>query len=66
MSIMHSLVTPAEALAISTLGVDHITISGKILEALAADKDVKDFRAEDSGVTVEESGKKPSANSMWC
>ena len=36
--------TSKEALAISTLGVDHITISGAVLEALAKDQYAQDFR----------------------
>jgi hypothetical protein len=45
-------VTAKEALAISTLGVDHITISGTVLKALAEDKDVADFRGDNLDVNA--------------
>lgn len=51
--------TAKEALAISTLGVDHITLSGKILQALADDSNVADFRGEKLDVNVPSSGVKP-------
>lgn len=35
--------------------MDHITISGSVLQALADDKDVADFRGEDLNVDVEQS-----------
>lgn len=49
-----SIVTATEALAISTLGVDHITISGKVLQALADDKDVADFRGDKLDVDLKD------------
>lgn len=51
-----SIVTSTEALAISTLGVDHITIAGKVLQALADDKDVPVFRGKEMDVEAPESG----------
>ena len=50
-----SIVTAKEALAISTLGVDHITISGTVLQALADDRNVADFRGEGLDVNVKQS-----------
>jgi hypothetical protein len=47
-----SIVTAKEALAISTLGVDHITISGAVLEALAKDQYAQDFRGSALEVDV--------------
>lgn len=44
--------TSKEALAISTLGVDHITISGAVLEALAADQYAQEFRGAALDVDV--------------
>ena len=35
--------------------MDHITISGTVLQALANDKDVADFRGEDLNVEVKQS-----------
>lgn len=53
--LIGSIVTAKEALAISTLGVDHITISGTVLKALAEDTNVADFRGDDLDVHVKQS-----------
>jgi hypothetical protein len=57
-------VTSKEAMAISTLGVDHITISGAVLQALADDKDIADFRGDDLGVKVKHSEATTSGRGM--
>lgn len=44
-----SIVTSKEALAISTLGVDHMTVSVKVLEGLAADMNEGEFRGTQLG-----------------
>lgn len=41
-----SIVTSKEALAISTLGVDHMTVSVKVLQGLAADMNEGEFRGK--------------------
>lgn len=41
-----NLVTPGEALAVSTLGVDHISLSGKVMEELAGGKNEATFMPE--------------------
>jgi hypothetical protein len=52
--------------------VDHITISGSVLQALADDKDVADFRGEDLDVDVKQSqakvagrGQSPFGTLKW-
>ncbi|KAL7419655.1 hypothetical protein Q5752_005569 [Cryptotrichosporon argae] len=47
-----SIVTATEALAIATLPIDHITISGTVLEALAADNDAAAFDSAELGIDV--------------
>jgi len=58
-----SIVTTKEALAISTLGVDHNTISAKVLQALADDRDTKSFRLADSDISAKEAGTAPNGSS---
>ena len=41
-----SIVTSKEALALSTLGVDHMTVSVKVLQGLSADMNEGDFRGK--------------------
>lgn len=49
-------------MAISTLGVDHITVPGKILKAMAEDEDVKAFRGPEMDVAGPNAGVAPKAN----
>lgn len=46
-------------MALSTLGIDHITVPAKVLQALADDRDVKTFRGEDMDVSAPDSRVKP-------
>jgi hypothetical protein len=45
--------------------VDHITISGAVLQALADDKDIADFRGDDLGVKVKHSEAITAGRGMW-
>ncbi len=58
-----SIVNSTEAMAISTLGIDHMTIPAKVLQALAGDKDAKTFRGADLDVPARDTtgGMKQSA-----
>ena len=59
--LISSIVTSTEALAISTLGVDHITIAAKVLQALAEDKEVKNFRGGETTTSAKDSGMVPES-----
>jgi hypothetical protein len=41
-----NLVTPGEALAVSTLGADHVSLSGKVMEELAGGRNEGTFMPE--------------------
>jgi hypothetical protein len=60
-----SIVTSKEALAISTLGVDHITSSGAVLEALAADQYAQEFRGAALDVDVPAARVPEGGKSEW-
>lgn len=56
---MRSIVTSKEALAIASLGPDHITISGPVLEALATDQYGQDFSGTPLDLSVPSEGEVP-------
>jgi hypothetical protein len=58
-------VTSKEALAISTLGVDHITISGAVLEALADDQNAQELLGAQLDVDVSGDGTPVGGKSDW-